>query len=176
MKKRLMIFLVVMLGLSTLADCGTEGAKNSAGTKESGNVQAGSGKVENISADAAKASPIPKIRLRFNGGEAIAELYDNPTSRDLVSMLPLTLTFKDFNSTEKISYLPRSLTTDKAPKGFKPSVGDLTLYAPWGNLAIFYHDFRYSQGLVPIGHLTSGLEPLARMNGELTVTIETVNE
>jgi hypothetical protein len=32
-------------------------------------------------------------------------------------------------------------------------VGDITYYAPWGNLAIFYRDFGYSPGLVRLGHI-----------------------
>lgn len=177
MKRLLTVFLALTIGSSImLAGCGTEAAKSSAGAESSGSAKSASDKVETTSPGAVKPSQTTKIRLKFDGGEATAELYDNPTSRDLVSMLPLTLSFKDFNGTEKISYPPRSLSTEKAPEGFKPSEGDLTLFAPWGNLAIFYHDFRYSKGLVPIGHFTSGLEKLAKMNGEFTVRIESVNE
>lgn len=177
MKRLLTAFVAPMIGLSImLAGCGTEAAKSSAGTEHSGTAQ--SAKVETTSSDAVvkPSQATKKIRLRFDGGEAIAELYDNPTSRDLVSMLPLTLSFKDFNGTEKIGYLPRSLSTEKAPEGIEPSAGDLALYAPWGNLAIFYHNFRYSKGLVPIGHFTSGLEALVKMNGDFTVRMEAVNE
>ena len=63
-------------------------------------------------------------------------------------MLPLTLTLKDYAGTEKISDLPRKLSTQGAPSGSDPSVGDITLYAPWGNLAIFYRDFGYASGLI----------------------------
>lgn len=176
MKRLLTVFLALM-GLAIMAaGCGTEAANRAAGAETSGSAQAASGKDQTISSDAVRPFRITKIRLIFDGGEAVAELYDNPTSRDLVSMLPLTLNFKDFNGTEKIAYPPRKLSTEKAPEGFDPSEGDLTLYAPWGNLAIFYHDFRYSQGLVPIGHITSGLEAIAKMNGEFTVRIEAVKE
>ena len=112
------------------------------------------------------------IRLSFDGHEVFAELYDNPTAEDLLSMLPLTLTFRDYSGTEKISDPPRALDTTDAPAGYDPAEGDITLYAPWGNIAIFYRDFSYSQGLVPIGHITSGLNHLSAMGGGFTVTIE----
>jgi hypothetical protein len=48
---------------------------------------------------------------------------------------------KNYASTEKISYLARKLSTEGAPAGCDPDVGDITYYAPWGNLAIFYKDF-----------------------------------
>ncbi|MEK5236474.1 cyclophilin-like fold protein [Paenibacillus sp. FSL L8-0470] len=50
------------------------------------------------------------------------------------------MTFDDYNRTEKISYLPNTLTTEEAPDGFDPSVGDLTLYAPW-NGGIHRHEW-----------------------------------
>jgi len=48
-------------------------------------------------------------------------------------------------------------------------VGDITYYAPWGNLAIFYRDFDYSRGLVRLGRIDSGIEALAATSGEVTV-------
>lgn len=45
----------------------------------------------------AQSKAIRRIKLTFEGGEAFAELYDNPTSRDLAALLPLTLQYKDFN-------------------------------------------------------------------------------
>ncbi|ELZ92649.1 cyclophilin-like fold protein [Haloferax sulfurifontis] len=37
--------------------------------------------------------------------------------------------------------------------GVDPEVGDITYYAPWGNLAIFYREFGYASGLVKLGHI-----------------------
>lgn len=120
----------------------------------------------------AQSKAIRRIKLTFEGGEAFAELYDNPTSRDLAALLPLTLQYKDFNQTEKIADLPRPLSKVGAPSGFDPSAGDLALYAPWGNLAVFYRDFRYSDGLISIGRFTAGLEAFATMRGTFAVRIE----
>ena len=55
--------------------------------------------------------------------------------------------------------------------GVDPGVGDITYYAPWGNLAIFDRDFGYSRGLVRLGRLDSGVESL-RGHGPVRVTIE----
>jgi hypothetical protein len=45
-------------------------------------------------------------------------------------------------------------------------------YAPWGNLAIFYRDFDYSDGLVKLGALTSGIDAFAQHSGDFSVTFE----
>jgi hypothetical protein len=38
-----------------------------------------------------------------------------------------------------------------SPASSDPSVGDITLCAPWGNLAIFIEDFSATRGLVRLG-------------------------
>jgi hypothetical protein len=97
------------------------------------------------------------------------------TTRDFLSLLPTTLTLEDYAATEKITYLPRKLSTAGAPAGSDPSVGDIAYYAPWGNLAIFYRDFRYSKGLIRLGRIDSGIEAL-NMPGPLKVTIERIEK
>jgi hypothetical protein len=113
-----------------------------------------------------------RIRLVANGVDAVVTLRDSAASRDLLSLLPLTVTLKDYEHTEKIAMLPKKLSTTDAAPGMDPSVGDFTYYAPWGNLAIFYNDFGYANGLVPLGHVESGLETLARLKTDVQVTIE----
>lgn len=115
-----------------------------------------------------------RIRLTFEGEEVIVNMYDNPTTRDFMTILPLTLTFNDFANAEKVSTLPRNLSTEDAPEGLDPSIGDFTLYAPWSGLAIFYEDMPYATGLVPMGQIDSGIEKLANMNDDFMVTIEKI--
>lgn len=112
-----------------------------------------------------------QLRLTFDGSEAIVALEDNGTTRDFLTMLPATLTFADYAGSEKISYLTRELSTADAPASYDPQVGDVTLYAPWGNLAIFYGDAGRSSGLVPMGYVESGLDLLAAMDGEFEVSV-----
>lgn len=116
-----------------------------------------------------------KIRLTFDGKAVEAALLDNATARDFLSLLPMTLTLEDYNSTEKIGYPSRKLSTTGAPAGVDPSVGDIAYYAPWGNLAIFYKDFGYSKGLIGLGRIDSGIEALS-VPGSLKVTIERVGQ
>lgn len=116
-----------------------------------------------------------KVKLTFNNEVAIVNMYENPTSRDLLSQLPLTITLEDYSGTEKISYLSKKLSTEEAPSGSDPSVGDFAYYAPWGNLAIYYKDFGYSNGLILLGKIESGLENLEKMKDNFTVKIEIVD-
>jgi hypothetical protein len=103
-----------------------------------------------------------QIEFRAAGTVVTATLEDSATSRDFVALLPLTLTLEDYAATEKIRVLPKKLSTEGAPAGITPKTGDIAYYAPWGNLAIFHKDFRYSAGLIRLGRIDSGLEVLAR--------------
>lgn len=115
-----------------------------------------------------------KLKITIGDKTATAVLYDNPTSRDFAAMLPLTVKMDDYSNTEKIFYPSRKLSVKDAPKGFDPSVGDITLYAPWGNIALFYKDFSYSNGLISLGKITSGMESFT-VKGSITAKFELID-
>jgi hypothetical protein len=116
-----------------------------------------------------------KIRLEVEGTAITATLLDNATARDFASLLPLTLPLQDYAAAEKISDLPRRLSTEGAPPGSDPSVGDIAYYAPWGNLALFCRDASFARGLIRLGTMDSGLDALRRP-GPLQVVIELLTQ
>lgn len=133
---------------------------------------------ESVSPDESETAEPPsdaakkKLKMTVNGQEVLITLYDTPAANALYAALPMELNFSDYNGTEKIAYPPEALPTEGEPDGCAPDVGDLCLYAPWGNLCIFYQDFRYSQSLIKLGHLESGMELLTGTSGDFTVTLE----
>ena len=68
--------------------------------------------------------------------------------------------------------LPQELPTEGEPDGCDPDVGDFCLYAPWGNLSVFYQDFQYSDSLILLGHIDSGMELLSGQSGDFSATLE----
>lgn len=114
-----------------------------------------------------------KIIINLEDKVIPGTLVDSKTTRDFISLLPLTLALQDYAGTEKISDLPKRLSTEDAPAGSDPSVGDIAYYAPWGNLAIFYKDFGYSSGLAILGKIDSGIEAL-QVPGSVTAIIELI--
>lgn len=114
-----------------------------------------------------------KIRLIVGEQVATATLYDNATARDFASLLPLSLTMTDYDTIERVSDLPRKLSTQGAPDGMAPVAGELTHYAPWGNLALFIKPRSYSRSLLPLGKVDEGLSVLSRP-GPYKVRIERV--
>ena len=117
-----------------------------------------------------------RIKLTVNGNEEVfITLDDNQASRDFLEMLPLTLTFEDFNNTEKIATLPNELSTEGQPSGYIPKTGDFAYYAPWGNISVFYKDFKYSESLYKLGTIESGAEIFENLDNDFGVIIEKIN-
>ena len=100
-----------------------------------------------------------------------ATLDDTSTGRDFAALLPLELSLTDYHATEKVADLPHKLDTADAPASYAPKTGDITYYAPWGNLAIFYKPFRTSKGLVRLGAFDGPLDALLK-DGAISVRIE----
>ena len=159
MKKRWMLWLlaVAMFFCPTACDAGKGSVVSAPSAKP--------GRVDNQQVKSMK------IRIKVGEKEATGTLSDSQTARDFVSLLPPSLTLEDYAKTEKISDLPRRLSTDGAPAGSDPSVGDIAYYAPWGNLAIFYRDFGDSNGLVILGKMDGDVEAFSA-RGSLKATIE----
>ena len=117
-----------------------------------------------------------RVRFATGNAEIVVRVVDNPTSRDFVSKLPLTLSFEEFAGREKISYLPERLTTEGSP-GAAPRNGDLIYFEPWGNLGFFYNaepDAGVDDRVITIGTVESGMDQLDRLEtGQVTAeTIE----
>jgi hypothetical protein len=99
-------------------------------------------------------------------------LWNNPTARDLIAQLPLTLTFRDFNQVEKIAQLPRKLSMDGVPAGDDPFPRDIGYYNPSGNLVFYYDDVGYFTGIVRIGQFDSSMDAIVSHNGNFIARIE----
>ena len=99
-----------------------------------------------------------KIKITVGQRVITATMADNAAAQDFVSRLPLEVTLNDYNNTEKIFYPSPKL--------------DITIYAPWGNVAIFYKKWSQSSDLILIGSIDGdGIKALSVL-GDLTVKFE----
>lgn len=118
--------------------------------------------------------PMSATRVRFAAPDAeiVVRVADNPTSRDFVSKVPLTLRFEEFAGKEKISYLPERLTT-AGSSGSAPRNGNLIYFVPWGNVGFFYNaDGGHDDNVITIGSVESGMDQLGRLEqGRVTVEV-----
>lgn len=120
-------------------------------------------------AGAAWAYAPKRVRFTWDGGEAVAELNGSAAAESLAAMLPLTLDFEDFNGTERIAYTDEKIDVSGAPASYTPKAGDITVYAPWGNIAVFYRPFRESRGLVPLGRFVEGADNISTLGKSVRI-------
>lgn len=115
--------------------------------------------------------------VRFRSGRTSVDVTlgaENATNRDLLALLPLTTSVREFNGKEKIAELPRELVTEGSP-GSDPVDGDLIYFVPWASLG-FYYDasgIDFSDQTIHLGTYDATADELAGLEGT-DVTIEVV--
>lgn len=115
--------------------------------------------------------------VRFSAGSTSVDVTigeDNPTVRDFLSLLPLTMKLEEYAGREKIGYFSRKLATEGSP-GSDPEDGDLIYFAPWGNIGFYYNTagIGYSDQTIHIGKYKASLEQLERLEGQ-SVKVERI--
>lgn len=113
------------------------------------------------------------VNITVGNRTITATMEDNAAARDFLLRLPLEITLNDYNNTtEKIFYPDPALTTEGVTRGCAPTPGDITIYAPWGNVAIFCKSWSHSRDLIKIGRIDGdGIEVLSVV-GDIPVKIE----
>lgn len=162
MKKLLAIFVMVVQIL-TLSAC----------DETDNHVMKEPNEENNAAADDDKTSESMNIKIIVGDKILTAEMEDNAAGRDFISRLPLDVTLNDFNNTtEKIFYPEPELKVQGVKRGCSPVPGDITIYVPWGNVAIFCKSWSFSNDLIKIGHINDdGISSLA-VSGDVPVRIE----
>ena len=114
-----------------------------------------------------------KMKISVGDRTITATMEDNAAGRDFLSRLPLEVTLNDYNNTtEKIFYPDPALTTEGVTRSCAPMPGDITIYAPWGNVAIFCKSWSHSNNLIKIVRIdVNGIEAL-NIGGDITVKFE----
>lgn len=116
---------------------------------------------DNVNATEPVVDATHRLAIMIGPQTITATLYDNPTSRDFISRLPLTVDLNDYGGTEKVFTPSPELTTDNSPSGMNPQAGDIALFAPWGNIVVYYRNGTSSGSLIPIGRIENGINALS---------------
>ncbi len=122
--------------------------------------------------DPPRSAEALRVRVLVGDRAFTAELYDNPTARDLADRLPVTLTVDDLHGTEKTGRLPFALTTDGVPRGSDPEVGELGYYAPGQDLVLYHGDVGSFDGIIRIGRFEDSIASIGDRPDGLRVTVE----
>lgn len=119
-----------------------------------------------------------RLELAFNNTKVYATLANNTPANDLKERLingPITFSFKDFAGSEKIAYSNPILKINNE-EGCDPKIGDIVIYKPWNNIAIFYKDTAtFSSDLIFLARLDENeISKIANINNDFNITFKLI--
>jgi hypothetical protein len=114
-----------------------------------------------------------KINLKIHDKVIPAILLDSETSRDFISLLPMTITMFDLFRREKFGALPMPLSCDKEIRTRSCGTCDIVYWAPAADIAIFHGAARQdvTGGVHILGKIDVGAE-VFEAPGPVQVTVE----
>jgi hypothetical protein len=169
----LVVSTATFLALLVTAGCATDRSLSPAGRGATGNGDGAGPTGPAPSGTAAPSEDAVRIRLTIGDREATATLEDNPVSRDLLSLLPVTVPMGDLFGREKPGPLPRALTGEVEPV-FTYRVGQIAYWPPSRDIFVVYEGEGLrvpSPGLVPLGTVDTGLDVIAAAGDDFDMTI-----
>lgn len=106
------------------------------------------------------------VRLTIGDEVVPATIDDTAAGRAFVSMLPLTLEFRDRFGQATVADLPRALTATTGGVQYEYRAGDIAYWPGGREIAIFYpaDPGVATPGLIPLGIVTDDLGVLAGAN------------
>ena len=114
-----------------------------------------------------------RIQVSDGNHNIIFELNDSDAAISLYNQLPLEIEVENYSSNEKMFYPPTILNTSNTPLA-SGGLGILAYYAPWGDIVMFYDDFRVNSSLYELGRAVTGEDEIQNLSGN--ITIERVEE
>ncbi|WFS61913.1 cyclophilin-like fold protein [Pseudodesulfovibrio thermohalotolerans] len=122
---------------------------------------------------AADDQPLPlsdmRVEIHSQGKTATFRLYDTTAAREFYDQLPLTLDLTNFRDAQWMFYPPEKLNVKPSEAYHDGKKGELSYYAPWGDVFMLYKDFYAGDEMHRLGVGLSGIEDIAAMSGSAVV-------
>ncbi len=158
--KTVLISSAACIAAILVTACGTAG-----GAASSGN-SASAVKVESARSESMEEKKVEEriMTVTDAGGKTVRiRLNDSPAADSLYAQLPLSVELDNYSDNEKIFYPPTKLDTGDSPKAETGKPGTLAYYAPWGDVVLFYGNFRPNPELYELGKIESSIDEVAAL-------------
>ncbi|WP_317854425.1 cyclophilin-like fold protein [Chakrabartyella piscis] len=134
----------------------------------------GSVSVSNETDVATPSTPLPlsDMVVEITSGENTAtfQLYDTVAADEFYQQLPLTLELSNFRNAQWMFYPPEELNVTAEEAYHDGIKGELSYYAPWGDVFMLYEDFYAGDEMHRLGIGLTGIDQIADMTGSITIT------
>ncbi len=112
------------------------------------------------------------IRITSGDSSATFQLYDTEAAKELYGQLPLTLELENFRDAQWMFYPPEKLSVTDREAYHDGKKGELSYYAPWGDVFMLYEDFYAGDEMHRLGVCLDGIDNIAEMYGSVQLTAE----
>ena len=109
--------------------------------------------------------------VKITSGEYIAvfQLYETKAAMEFYNQLPLKLDLTNFRNAQWMFYPPERLNVTHKEAYHDGKKGELSYYAPWGDVFMLYKDFYAGDEMHRLGINIRGIENIELMRDEITV-------
>jgi hypothetical protein len=117
---------------------------------------------------APKAHGLPlsdmQVKITSKGNTATFRLYDTAAAKEFYDQLPLRLDLTNFRDAQWMFYPPEKLNVTAREAYHDGKKGELSYYAPWGDVFMLYKDFYAGDQMHRLGINVTGIEEIAKMS------------
>ncbi len=110
-----------------------------------------------------------QIKITASGVSAIFRLYDTAAAHELYRQLPLRTRLTNSRDAQWMFYPPQKLSVRASEAYHNGKKGELSYYAPWGDVFMLYKNFYAQDEMHRLGITLSGAENIASMSGQATI-------
>lgn len=117
--------------------------------------------------------PLPmssmKVEIVSLGRTATFQLYDTTAAREFYDQLPQELDLTNFRDAQWMFCPPQKLNVKPDEAYHDGKKGELSYYAPWGDVFMLYKDFYAGDEMHRLGVGLSGVDDIASMSGSAVI-------
>ena len=109
------------------------------------------------------------VKISSGNYSAVFQLYETKAAGEFYKQLPLNLDLTNFRNAQWMFYPPEKLNVTDKEAYHDGKKGELSYYAPWGDVFMLYKDFYAGDEMHRLGINVSGIENIEPMKGGITV-------
>jgi hypothetical protein len=110
-----------------------------------------------------------QVTITSQGHTATFQLYDTVAAKEFYAQLPLELDLSNFRDAQWMFYPPQKLNVTSREAYHDGKKGELSYYAPWGDVFMLYKDFYAGDEMHRLGVGVAGIDGIAAMSGRAVI-------
>lgn len=117
-----------------------------------------------------------QVKITSRGHTATFRLYDTTGAKQFYDQLPLELDLTNFRDAQWMFYPSEKLSVTKQEAYHDGKKGELSYYAPWGDVFMLYKDFYAGDQMHRLGINLTGIQEIDKMSGKATIEKKKANK